>query len=89
MIPERGEGADHIYLETAAVVTTLILAGRWLEARAKRRAGAALTALLELGAKDVEVLDDDGAARRIPIARAGRWACASWSGRARRWPPTA
>ena len=39
LIPERGEGADHIYLETAAVVTTLILAGRWLEARAKRRAG--------------------------------------------------
>ncbi|HEX5910015.1 MAG TPA: heavy metal translocating P-type ATPase, partial [Thermoleophilaceae bacterium] len=68
LIPERGEGADHIYLETAAVVTTLILAGRWLEARAKRRAGAALTALLELGAKDVEVLDDDGSARRIPTA---------------------
>ena len=43
LIPERGEGANHIYLETAAVVTTLILAGRYFEARAKRSAGAALT----------------------------------------------
>jgi Cu+-exporting ATPase len=51
------EGADHIYLETAAVVTTFILAGRYFEARAKRRAGAALKALLELGAKEVTLLD--------------------------------
>ena len=49
LIPQQGEGADHIYLETAAVVTTFILAGRYFEARAKRRAGAALKALLELG----------------------------------------
>jgi Cu+-exporting ATPase len=58
---------DHLYLEVAAVVTAFILAGRYFEARAKRRAGAALTALLELGAKDVSVLDDGGSERRIPV----------------------
>ena len=57
LIPQQGEGADHIYLETAAVVTTFILAGRYFEARAKRRAGAALKALLELGAKEVTLAD--------------------------------
>src|SRR6266545_7238381 len=67
LIPERGAGADHIYLEVASVVTTLILLGRFFEARAKRRAGAALKALLELGAKDVAVLDDDGREQRIPV----------------------
>ncbi|MEJ7718463.1 MAG: copper-translocating P-type ATPase, partial [Thermoleophilaceae bacterium] len=51
------------------MVTTLILAGRYFEARAKRRAGAALTALLELGAKDVAVLDADGSERRMPVDR--------------------
>jgi Cu+-exporting ATPase len=56
-------GAAGMYLETAGIVTTFLLAGRWLEARAKRRAGAALTALLELGAKDVEL----AGGRRIPI----------------------
>jgi P-type Cu+ transporter len=63
LVPARGEGADHIYLEVAAVVTTFILAGRYFEARAKRRAGAALEALLELGAKDVELADG----RRVPV----------------------
>jgi P-type Cu+ transporter len=67
LIPERGAGTDHIYLEVAAVVTTLILLGRFFEARAKRRAGAALMALLELGAKDVAVLDDAGHETRIPV----------------------
>ncbi|MDH6135886.1 Cu+-exporting ATPase [Kitasatospora sp. MAA4] len=57
-----------LYLETAAAVTTLILLGRWLEARSKRRAGAALHALLDLGAKDVAVLQD-GREVRIPIGR--------------------
>jgi Cu+-exporting ATPase len=52
----RTDGAGNIYLEAAAGVTTFILAGRYFEARAKRRAGAALRALLELGAKDVAVL---------------------------------
>jgi Cu+-exporting ATPase len=64
--PDAGAGADHIYLEVAAVVTTFILAGRYFEARAKRRAGAALRALLELGAKDVAILVDGGE-RRVPI----------------------
>ena len=67
LIPEPGDGADEIYLEVAAALTVFILAGRYFEARAKRRAGAALSALLELGAKDVAVLDDDGVERRVPI----------------------
>jgi Cu+-exporting ATPase len=54
------------YLEVAAAVTTFILLGRYLEARAKRSAGTALRALLELGAKDVAVLRD-GREERIPI----------------------
>jgi Cu+-exporting ATPase len=64
--PERSMGDSQIYLEVAAGVTTFILAGRYFEARAKRRSGAALRALLELGAKDVAVLRD-GAELRIPI----------------------
>ena len=67
LVLDRDAGTDHIYLETAGVVTTLILAGRYFEVRAKRRAGAALTALLELGAKDVAVLDGDGHERRVPV----------------------
>jgi len=67
LVLDRGASSSHVYLETAGVVTTLILAGRYFEARAKRRAGAALTALLALGAKDVAVLDDDGTERRVPI----------------------
>ena len=65
LIPSRGSGAEEIYLEVAAGVTTFILAGRYFEARAKRRSGAALRALLELGAKDVAVMRD-GAEVRIP-----------------------
>jgi Cu+-exporting ATPase len=61
-------GAD-MYFETASVITTFILAGRYLEARAKRRAGAAIGALLELGAKDVALLDADGRERRVPVER--------------------
>jgi Cu+-exporting ATPase len=67
VIPNPGEGADQIYLETAGIVTTFLLAGRWFEAKAKRRAGAALKALLELGAKDVAVVDADGTERRVPV----------------------
>ncbi|HEY9555821.1 MAG TPA: heavy metal translocating P-type ATPase [Acidimicrobiales bacterium] len=63
---ERGAGGSQIYLEVAAGVTVFILAGRFFEARAKRRSGAALRALLELGAKDVAVVRD-GAEVRIPI----------------------
>jgi len=69
VVMSRGTATDHIYLEAAGVVTTLILAGRYFEARAKRRAGAALKALLELGAKDVAVLGDDGSERRVPVER--------------------
>lgn len=66
LIPRRGAGAHEIYLEVAAVVIALILGGRWFEARAKRRSGAALRALMELGAKDVAVLRD-GREVRIPV----------------------
>ncbi len=67
LIPEQGGGTGDVYFEVAAVVITFILAGRLFEARAKRRSGAALRALLELGAKDVAVLDADGSERRIAI----------------------
>jgi Cu+-exporting ATPase len=63
---ERGAGRDELYLEVAAAVTVFLLAGRYFEARAKRRAGAALRALLDLGAKDVAVLRDGGEVR-IPV----------------------
>ena len=53
---QRGEGSSYVYFEAAAGVTTFILAGRYLESRSKRQAGAALRALLELGAKSVSVL---------------------------------
>jgi Cu+-exporting ATPase len=64
-IGDRGP-ADDLYLEVAAGVTTLILAGRYFEARARRNAGAALRALVELGAKEVAVLRD-GHEQRIPV----------------------
>ncbi|GAA1638892.1 heavy metal translocating P-type ATPase [Actinoplanes couchii] len=63
---DRTDGAGAIYLEAAAGVTMFILAGRYFEARSKRRAGDALRALLELGAKDVAVLTD-GRESRIPV----------------------
>ncbi|WP_061002752.1 heavy metal translocating P-type ATPase [Mycolicibacterium mucogenicum] len=59
-------GSEHLYLEVAATVTTLILAGKFFETRAKRQSGAALRALLDLGAKDVAVLRD-GREIRVPI----------------------
>ncbi|QTZ94054.1 heavy metal translocating P-type ATPase [Streptomyces auratus] len=63
----RTDGGSALYLEAAAGVTTFILAGRYAEARSKRKAGAALRALLELGAKDVTVLRD-GREVRVPTA---------------------
>ena len=63
---DRGGGLDDIYLEVAAGVTTFLLSGRYLEKRAKHRAGAALRALLELGARDVGVLRD-GVEVRVPV----------------------
>jgi P-type Cu+ transporter len=62
----RGRGADELYLEVASGVTVFLLLGHYFEARAKRRSGAALRALLELGAKDVGVLRD-GAEVRIAV----------------------
>ncbi len=62
-----GSGSGEIYFEVASVVVVLILLGRYFEARAKRRAGAALKALLELGAKDVAVVGPEGEERRVPV----------------------
>ncbi|MEW1599448.1 heavy metal translocating P-type ATPase [Streptomyces sp. NPDC093808] len=62
----RTDGSSNIYLEVAAGVVAAILAGRYFEARSKRRAGAALRALMELGAKDVSVLRD-GREVRVPV----------------------
>ncbi|MBT2391588.1 copper-translocating P-type ATPase [Streptomyces sp. ISL-1] len=61
-----GVGGKHLYLEVAVVLTVFLLAGRFFEARAKRRAGEAIRALMDLGAKDVAVLRD-GAEVRIPV----------------------
>ncbi|HET8766360.1 MAG TPA: heavy metal translocating P-type ATPase [Pedococcus sp.] len=68
---ERTDGAGNIYLEAAAGVTAFLLAGRYAEARAKRASGAALRALLEMGAKEVSVLRGEGdSAReeRVPVS---------------------
>lgn len=65
---QRTDGAGNIYLEAAVGITTFILAGRYFEARSKRQAGAALRALMELGAKDVAVLRG-GQEVRIPIGQ--------------------
>ncbi|MEU6731823.1 heavy metal translocating P-type ATPase [Streptomyces physcomitrii] len=63
----RGDAGSTLYLEVAAGVVTFLLLGRYLEARSKRRAGAALRALLELGAKDVALLRE-GREVRVPVA---------------------
>jgi P-type Cu+ transporter len=61
-----GGGTDEIYLEVASAVTVFLLAGRYVEARAKKQSGAALKALLELGAKEATVVRD-GVETRVPI----------------------
>ncbi len=66
----RTDGAGDVYLEAAAGVMTFLLAGRYAEARAKRRAGSALRALLEMGARDVSVLRG-GAEQRVPVDALG------------------
>jgi P-type Cu+ transporter len=68
LLAERGSGNQEIYLEVGTALTTFLLAGRYFEARAKRRAGSALRALLELGAKEASVLRD-GRELRIPIGQ--------------------
>jgi P-type Cu+ transporter len=67
LVPARGSGADEIYLEVASGVTLFLLVGRYLEARARRASGAAMRALLSLGAKDVAVLRD-GTEVRVPVS---------------------
>lgn len=62
----HGHGTGHVYFEVAAAVTVFLLAGRYAEAKAKRSAGAALRALLSLGAKDATVVRD-GHEHRIPV----------------------
>ncbi|GGY82866.1 copper-translocating P-type ATPase [Streptomyces nitrosporeus] len=64
----RTDPSSTIYLEVAAGVVSFILLGRWLEARAKRKAGAALRALLHLGAKEVTVLRGNEEVR-VPVGR--------------------
>lgn len=68
----RSDGAGNIYLEAAAGVTAFLLAGRYFEARSKRTAGAALKALMEMGAKEVTVVRE-GRETTVPTAalRAG------------------
>jgi len=58
LVPSPTEASSHLYLEVAAAVTVLILLGRYLEARAKARSGAALRALMRLGAREATVLQD-------------------------------
>ncbi|HLU44163.1 MAG TPA: heavy metal translocating P-type ATPase [Natronosporangium sp.] len=67
LLADRGDATEHIYLEVAAALTTFLTLGRFLEQRARRRAGSALRALLDLGAKDVAVLRD-GREHRVPVA---------------------
>ena len=71
LVPSRGGGLDHLYFEVAAVVTTFLLAGRYFEERAKSRAGDALKALLDMGAKEVSVLADNGTESKVAIERLG------------------
>ena len=68
LVPERGE-THHLYLEVASTTVALILAGRWFEARAKRRAGGALRALMELGADTASLLrpDDSGTVSEVTV----------------------
>lgn len=66
LVPSASDGVAHIYLEAAVGVTLFVLAGRFLEARARRGTGAALRSLAELAAKEVSVRDGDSE-RLVPI----------------------
>ncbi|GGX33522.1 cation-translocating P-type ATPase [Streptomyces albulus] len=67
LLPAAGDGTAHLYLEAAVGVPLFVLAGRRMEARARRGTGAALRSLAELAAKEVSVRGADGAERRLPI----------------------
>ncbi len=67
LIPQRGD-SHHLYFEVASTTVALILAGRWFEARSKRRAGSALRALLALGADNANVLQLDGSEQTRPAS---------------------
>src|SRR6478735_2748864 len=66
-----GSGGDvpHLYFEVAAAVVVALVGGRYLEARAKRRGGDALRALVELGAREASVLGAGGLEHRVPVDR--------------------
>ena len=66
-VPSRDGALDHLYFEVAGVVTTFLLAGRYFEERAKERAGDALRALMDMGAKEVAVLGPNGTERMVPV----------------------
>jgi Cu+-exporting ATPase len=68
LVPQRGD-SHHLYFEVASTTVALILAGRWFEARAKRRAGGALRALLALGADEACVLQPDGTELVVPAGQ--------------------
>jgi len=61
-------GTEHLYFEASAVVVTLVLLGKWLEARAKRQTTAAIRALHALRPETAHVLDRTGAEADIPVA---------------------
>ena len=67
--PTRAGASGHLYLEVAVTVVAFLLAGRYLEARAKQRSGRALAALAGLGAKEASVLATDGTERLVPVAQ--------------------
>ncbi len=66
-----GAPTPHVYFEVASTVVAFLLAGRYFEARAKQRAGDALRALLDLGAKQVTLIDDDGVESVVPVEQLG------------------
>ncbi|MFJ2833195.1 heavy metal translocating P-type ATPase [Streptomyces sp. NPDC087263] len=72
LLPSAADGVAHVYLEAAVGVPLFVLAGRFLEARARRGTGAALRSLAGLAAKEVSVREDGGAERSIPIEELGR-----------------
>ncbi|MEU6687271.1 heavy metal translocating P-type ATPase [Streptomyces sp. NPDC046832] len=71
LVPSASEGVAHVYLEAAVAVPLFVLAGRFLEARARRGTGAALRSLADLAAKEVSVREGDGSERSLPVEELG------------------